>query len=175
MRAIVALVVAAATVVAGCGSVAKESSGSDGSRAEPEKSSPSSSTTKPSPTGSAEARRGRVIKTASSEFGPMLFDRSGQAIYLFAKEKTSKPECYGACAEAWPPVLTKGTPQARGDARSELLGTTPRKDGSKQVTYKGHPLYFYAHENKFEVLCHNITENGGLWLVVTPKGDPAPA
>ena len=115
-----------------------------------------------------------MIKTASSEFGPMLFDRSGQAIYLFAKEKTSKPECYGACAEAWPPVLTKGSPQARGETRSELLGTTPRRDGSKQVTYKGHPLYFYAHENKFEVLCHNITENGGLWLVVTPKGDPAP-
>ena len=104
----------------------------------------------------------------------MLFDRSGQAIYLFAKEKTSKPECYGACAEAWPPVLTEGSPQARGDTRSELLGTTPRRDGSKQVTYKGHPLYFYAHEGKNEVLCHNITENGGLWLVVTPKGDPAP-
>ncbi len=104
----------------------------------------------------------------------MLFDRSGQAIYLFAKEKTNKPECYGACAKAWPPVTTKDSPQARGATRSELLGTTPRKDGSKQVTYKGHPLYFYAHEGKNEVLCHNITENGGLWLVVTPKGDPAP-
>jgi predicted lipoprotein with Yx(FWY)xxD motif len=105
----------------------------------------------------------------------MLFDRSGQAIYLFAKERTSRPQCYGSCANAWPPVLTKSSPQARGDVRSGLLGTTSRKDGSKQVTYKGHPLYFYAHEGKNEVLCHNITENGGLWLVVTPKGDPAPA
>lgn len=174
MRTVVALVVATATVVAGCGSADKESSGSGGTKAEPEQSSPSSSFTKPSPTHSAEARRGAVIKTASSEFGTMLFDRSGQAIYLFAKERTSKPECYGACATAWPPVLTKGTPQARGDTQSELLGTTPRKDGTKQVTYKGHPLYFYAHEGKNEVLCHNITENGGLWLVVTPKGDPAP-
>ena len=115
-----------------------------------------------------------MIKTADSDFGTMLFDRSGQAIYLFAKEKTSKPECYGACAEAWPPVLTEGAPQARGDTRSGLLGTTRRSDGTSQVTYKGHPLYFYAHEGKNQVLCHNITENGGLWLVVTPKGDPAP-
>ena len=175
MRAIVALVVATATVVAGCGSADKESSGFGRDEApRPSSRRRRPSTTKPAPTSSAEARSGRVIKTAYSEFGPMLFDRSGQAIYLFAKEKTSKPECYGACAEAWPPVLTKGSPQARGDTRSELLGTTPRRDGSKQVTYKGHPLYFYAHENKFEVLCHNITENGGLWLVVTPKGDPAP-
>ncbi len=174
MRTIVALVVATATVVAGCGSADKESSGAGGTKPQTEQSAPSSAATKPAPSKSTAARSGRVIKTASSEFGPMLFDRSGQAIYLFAKEKTSKPECYGACAEAWPPVLTKGSPQARGDTRSDLLGTTPRKDGSKQVTYKGHPLYFYAHENKYEVLCHNVTENGGLWLVVTPKGDPAP-
>jgi predicted lipoprotein with Yx(FWY)xxD motif len=174
MRVIVGLVVATTTVVAGCGSAEKKSSGSGGTKPETEQSSPSSSTTEPAPSSSAEARRGRVIKTASSEFGPMLFDRSGQAIYLFAKERTSKPECYGACAKAWPPVLTKGSPQARGETRSGLLGTTPRRDGSKQVTYKGHPLYFYAHEGKNEVLCHNITENGGLWLVVTPKGDPAP-
>ena len=174
MRAIVALVVATAMVVAGCGSADKESAGSGGTKAEPEQSSPS--TTKPAPTSSAEARRGRVIKTASSEFGPMLFDRSGQAIYLFAKEKTSKPECYGACAEAWPPVLTKGSPQARGE--TEVWGLTRHHpaQGRQQARSptRGHPLYFYAHENKFEVLCHNITENGGLWLVVTPKGDPAP-
>ena len=174
MRAIVGLVVATATVVAGCGSVDSQSSGSDGTKSEAEKSSPSSSPTEPAPTSSAKAGNGRVIKTADSEFGTMLFDRSGQAIYLFQEEKTSKPECYGACAQAWPPVLTEGTPQARGDTRSELLGTTRRTDGTSQVTYKGHPLYFYAHEGKNQVLCHNITENGGLWLVVTPKGDPAP-
>jgi len=176
MRAIVGMVVATATVVAGCGSAEPSSDGPSSGRtsSEAETRSPESSTTRPSPTGSAEAPRGRVVKTAPSEFGPMLFDRSDQAIYLFAKEKTGKPECYGACAEAWPPVLTEGSPQARGDTSSELLGTTRRTDGSSQVTYKGHPLYFYAHEGKGQVLCHNITEYGGLWLVVTPKGDPAP-
>jgi predicted lipoprotein with Yx(FWY)xxD motif len=103
----------------------------------------------------------------------MLFDASGQAIYLFDKERTGAPACYGACAKAWPPVLTEGRPQGVGDVRARLLGTTKRKDGSLQVTYGGHPLYFYAHEGKNEVLCHNVAEFGGLWLVVTPAGEPA--
>jgi predicted lipoprotein with Yx(FWY)xxD motif len=103
----------------------------------------------------------------------MLFDRTGQAIYLFDKEATRSSECYGACARAWPPVLTTGRPRGSGAIRDQLLGTTRRKDGSQQVTYDGHPLYFYAHEGKNEVLCHNVSEFGGLWLVVTPSGEPA--
>ena len=114
-----------------------------------------------------------MIQTAGSAYGSMLFDRSGQAIYLFDRETTDTPQCYGACAEAWPPVLTRGVPQPSGAARSALLGTTSRTDGSRQVTYDGHPLYFYAHEGPNEVLCHNVSEFGGLWLVVTPGGDPA--
>jgi predicted lipoprotein with Yx(FWY)xxD motif len=113
------------------------------------------------------------VKTAGSRFGTMLFDGSGQAIYLFGKETTSRPECYSACAEAWPPVLTAGRPRGLGDVRSQLLGTVRRTDGSSQVTYAGHPLYYYAHEGKNEVLCHNVTGFGGLWLVVTPSGEPA--
>jgi predicted lipoprotein with Yx(FWY)xxD motif len=103
----------------------------------------------------------------------MLFDASGQAIYLFDKERTGAPACYGACAKAWPPVLTEGRPRGVGDVRARLLGTTKRRDGSLQVTYGGHPLYFYAHEGKNEVLCHNVAEFGGLWLVVTPAGEAA--
>jgi predicted lipoprotein with Yx(FWY)xxD motif len=104
----------------------------------------------------------------------MLFDRAGQAIYLFDKESTSRARCYGGCAEAWPPVLTDGVPRAGGAARTDLLGTTRRRDGSTQVTYAGHPLYYYAHEGPGQVLCHDVVEFGGRWLVVTPSGDPAP-
>ena len=178
MRAIVALVLTAGVVLTGCGSsdTPSQSSQSSGeASSEAENTSPSPSATKPTPTRAPDAGKGSVIKTASSDFGTMLFDRSGQAIYLFAKERTSKPECYGACAKAWPPVLTEGSPQAHGDTRSGLLSTTRRSDGTSQVTYKGHPLYFYAHEGKHQVLCHNVDEYGGLWLVVTPKGEPAPA
>ena len=103
----------------------------------------------------------------------MLFDRLGQAIYLFDREATRRAECYGACAKAWPPVLTKGAPRASGDVRAALLGTTERDDGSTQITYAGHPLYYYAHEGPNQVLCHNVREFGGLWLVVTPAGEPA--
>ena len=64
--------------------------------------------------------------------------------------------------------------QAKGSVKSDLLGTTRRSDGATQVTYAGHPLYFYAHEGKYQVLCHDIEEYGGTWLVVQPDGVPAP-
>ena len=104
----------------------------------------------------------------------MLYDASGQAIYLFDAERSTRPECYDECADAWPPVLTKGKPQAEGAVQSDLLGVTRRSDGATQVTYAGHPLYFYADEGKYEVLCHDVEGFGGTWLVVQPDGDAAP-
>jgi len=104
----------------------------------------------------------------------MLYDGSGQAIYLFDAEPTTRPVCYDDCAVAWPPVLTTGEPVGKGRVKSDLLGTTGRRDGTTQVTYAGHPLYFYADEGKYEVLCHNIEGFGGTWLVVQPDGQPAP-
>ena len=122
---------------------------------------------------SPAAAAGTTITTGDSDFGAMLFDASKQAIYLFDAETTSRPECYDACAEAWPPVLTSGAPRVAGAARADLLGTTKRRDGTTQVTYAGHPLYYYAHERPGQVLCHDVDEYGGLWLVVTPSGRPA--
>ena len=134
----------------------------------------SSSAPSPPPSPSPSAEPGVTVTTDASDFGPMLFDARGQAIYLFDRETTAEPGCYDECAAAWPPVLTSGEPRAAGDARTDLLGTTERDDGSVQVTYAGHPLYFYAHEDPGQVLCHDVTEFGGVWLVVTPAGTPAP-
>lgn len=117
------------------------------------------------------AKPGTEITVSSSQFGEIILDGENQAIYLFDAETTSKPECYGACAEAWPPVLTEGEPEASGAAEQKLLGTTKRDDGTIQVTYAGQPLYYYAHEGPGEVLCHNVSEFGGLWLVLDAKGD----
>jgi predicted lipoprotein with Yx(FWY)xxD motif len=136
--------------------------------------SPESTEPAPSPTRTRSARPGTRIRVADSEFGPMLFDTSGQAIYLFDKEERPRSECYGACAADWPPVLTDGEPLAVRGARQGLLGTTKRRDGSVQVTYAGHPLYFYAHEDPWQVLCHDFVEYGGTWYVVQPGGDAAP-
>lgn len=165
-----------AVLVAGCG--ASGSRGSDQARSTPTKQSmqspsPASPPPDESVSPSGASARGTIVKTAGSEFGTMLFDRRGQAIYLFDKESTSRPDCYGACAKAWPPVLTDGEPRAGGRVRAGLLGTTERRGGATQVSYAGHPLYYYAHESPNEVLCHNVTEFGGLWLVVRPNGEPA--
>ncbi len=71
---------------------------------------------------------------------------------------------------AWPPLLAKGKPRAGDGARKGLLGTTRRRDGRLQVTYAGHPLYYYVEDAPGRILCHNVDEFGGLWLVVKPNG-----
>ena len=119
-------------------------------------------------------RSGTKIIAAASDFGTILFDASGQAIYLFDVEDTTEPRCYGTCADAWPPVLTDGAPVAGQRVKDSLLGTTKRTDGTSQVTYNGHPLYFYAHERRHEVKCHDVFLNGGTWYAVHPEGHPAP-
>lgn len=152
--------------------------GSGSSAATPAGPSGSPSTTPDGPSATpapGAGPAGTVVTTAVSDYGPMLFDATGQAIYLFDRERSTRPQCYGPCAEAWPPVLTSGAPRPRGAAVADLLGTVRRRDGTTQVTYAGHPLYFYAHEGKHQVLCHDVREFGGLWLVVTPRGRPAPS
>ena len=116
---------------------------------------------------------GTEIVAAESQYGSILFDSKQQAIYLFDKERSGASECYGACAEAWPPVLTDGEPRVGAGVDAKLLGTTERDDGSTQVTYAGHPLYYYVDDPRGEVLCQNVEEFGGTWLVVEPGGDPA--
>lgn len=120
-----------------------------------------------------KATTGAVITSGNSEFGMMLFSEKGQAIYIWQLEESTKAECYGDCAELWPPVLTEGTPRATGSVSNDLLGTTKRTDGTTQVTYNGHPLYYYAHEGVGEVKCHNIKTHGGLWWVIQPNGNRA--
>lgn len=115
-----------------------------------------------------------VITIASSQYGPVLFDGSGQAIYTFGADQAGEPTCYADCAGAWPPVLTTGPPVGRGGVKAELLGVAARRDGSNQVTYGGKPLYFYGREGKHVVLCHNVREFGGLWLAITETGSAAP-
>jgi predicted lipoprotein with Yx(FWY)xxD motif len=113
---------------------------------------------------------GTTITIGDSEFGRMLFDSRRQAIYIFENDPKGRSVCTGECAEAWPPVFTKGEPKAGKGVRESLLGTVKRRDGKLQVTYAGKPLYFYAHEKPGEVRCHNIDLNGGFWWVVGPTG-----
>ena len=158
-------------VAAGCGAP-------DPAATEPEPSDTGSSASSPRAERSRKPQPtpepGTVVTAGESPFGRMLFDDRGQAIYLFERERDGRPACYDACAAAWPPVLTEGPPVARGGLRPALLDVVERRDGSRQVTYGGWPLYFYAHEDPGEVLCHDVVLNGGLWLAIGPDGGALP-
>jgi predicted lipoprotein with Yx(FWY)xxD motif len=122
-------------------------------------------------TSSRSSGKGTRVKVMSSRYGRMLFDGNGRALYLFTRERTSRSRCYGDCAKAWPPFFTKGKPKARSGVKSSLLGTTRRRDGRLQVTYGGHPLYYYVTDRKpGQVTCQDVAEFGGTWLVVSPSG-----
>lgn len=119
------------------------------------------------------AGAGTTVTVRRSRFGRVLFDGRNRVLYLFTRETSKTPRCYGDCAKAWPPVLTSGRPKAGSGARSSLLGTTRRSDGKLQVTYRGRPLYYYVHDGPGQILCHDVFEFGGRWLVVTPSGRAA--
>jgi predicted lipoprotein with Yx(FWY)xxD motif len=172
MRRITMLSIAAAVALAGCGG------DDDGTRtpsaaAEPE----------PEPTaavqdeGTQPARArpaGTRLQARGSEFGRMLFDSRRQAVYIFENDPKGRSVCHGECARAWPPVITDGPPVAGRGIRRSLLGTIRRRGGKRQVTYAGKPLYYYAHEGRGEVRCHNVNLNGGFWWVVGPNGKRRP-
>jgi predicted lipoprotein with Yx(FWY)xxD motif len=146
------------------------SCGSDSTDTAP---APAADAAPPAPKAAPESKpkRGTRVTIRGSDYGPILTDARGHTLYLFTRESTSKSRCYGACATAWPPLQANGTPGAAGSARDTLVGTTRRRDGSRQVTYAGHPVYLYAGETKAgQVLCQNVAEFGGTWLVVKRDG-----
>jgi predicted lipoprotein with Yx(FWY)xxD motif len=103
----------------------------------------------------------------------VLFDRAGRVLYLFARDRGKASTCYGGCAATWPPYTVKSAPKAGVGVRSGLLGTTRRRDGSLQVTYAGHPLYYFTGDARpGQITCQNASSFGGLWLVVNPSGTP---
>ena len=172
MRIVVALLAALALALAACGGDDDEETSAGGGTVAGGEEPAAGGEPKSNADKQEQDRPGVTITTGSSQFGEILFDGDQQAIYLFDKETSSEPDCYGDCAVAWPPVLTDGDPQAAGGIDSKLLGTTEREDGTTQVTYNGHPLYYYEDDGKGEVLCHNVSEFGGLWLVLDRSGDP---
>jgi predicted lipoprotein with Yx(FWY)xxD motif len=161
------LVIAALLAVSACGDEEEQAT----TGAEPTRTAePTATATRAAAEAEPAARRGTKIVLAGSEFGSMLFNAKKQAIYIFERDSKRKTVCYGECAKAWPPVYTKGAPVAGKGVRTRLLGTIRRRDGRRQVTYAGKPLYFYAHEGPGQVLCHDVNLNGGYWWVVGPSG-----
>jgi predicted lipoprotein with Yx(FWY)xxD motif len=120
----------------------------------------------------AQPPRGPRVTLRDSQFGPVLFDGRNRALYLFTRDPRRKTRCYAACADAWPPFYAKGRPRAGRGVDPDLLGTIERRDGRRQVTYKGQALYFYVDDPRGQVLCNDVFEFGGTWYAVDAKGNP---
>ncbi len=110
------------------------------------------------------------VSVRSTEYGTALFGPSGKVLYVFGADRGSTSNCYGVCAAAWPPLLTTARPLAGVGAEAKLLGMTKRKDGRLQVTYNGHPLYYYSADTVGKVMCQHANMHGGLWLIIKPNG-----
>jgi predicted lipoprotein with Yx(FWY)xxD motif len=112
-----------------------------------------------------------TVKTRHGKLGTFLVAANGKSLYLFEKDKTTKSTCYGQCAKFWPPLLTTRKAKVGGKARRSLLGTTRRRDGKRQVTYKGHPLYFYSEDSgPGDTAGEGLHFFGGGWYVLAPNG-----
>jgi len=117
-----------------------------------------------------------VITTASSSAGTILTDGSGRAVYLWVADSNGKSVCSGACAGAWPPVMASGTVTAAGSAKSGDLGSITRSDGSKQVTYNGHPLYYFVGDSGSGTASGQGSDQfGAKWWLVSPAGSDVTA
>ncbi len=99
-----------------------------------------------------------------------LTDGDGRALYLWVADTGTESTCTGACADAWPPLLTEGAPTSEGAAKSQALGTTSRADGATQVTYDGHPLYYYVEDQGSDVSGQGSDGFGAKWWLVQPSG-----
>ncbi|MEA2643329.1 MAG: hypothetical protein QOG08_355 [Chloroflexota bacterium] len=135
---------------------------------------PSATAPSPSPAASpsSPATAGATIMVATdSKLGAILVDGNGKTVYLFVADQGTASTCYTSCATVWPPVLTTGAPAAGTGATASLLGTTTRTDGKVEVTYAGHPLYYFIQDKKAgDTTGQGVNGFGGLWWVLSPAG-----
>jgi predicted lipoprotein with Yx(FWY)xxD motif len=117
------------------------------------------------------ASRAATVSTAKTNLGKIIVNGNGRTLYLFEKDKRGKSACSGACASYWPPLITHGKPMAAGGAKQALLGTINRSNGSRQVTYAGHPVYTYLLDTKRgQTKGEGSTLFGAGWDALSPGG-----
>jgi predicted lipoprotein with Yx(FWY)xxD motif len=121
--------------------------------------------TAPAPAGAGQ------IKVARTSLGSFLTDGQGRTLYLFTRDGTNMPSCSGGCTSVWPPLTSSAAIQAGTGASSSLLGTATDAAGKTQVTYNGHPLYYYVGDvNPGQTNGEQLNQFGGLWYAVSPSG-----
>jgi predicted lipoprotein with Yx(FWY)xxD motif len=111
-----------------------------------------------------------TVKTGETDLGTFLTDADGMTLYSFGADQDGESTCYDDCAASWPAVTVSGDPSAASGVDASKLGTTERTDGTVQVTYGGHPLYYFASDSAPGDT--NGQGVGDVWYVVSPEGDP---
>jgi predicted lipoprotein with Yx(FWY)xxD motif len=118
----------------------------------------------------ASPRHAKVVLRSTS-LGRVLVDARGHTLYLFGADRSKKSACYAQCAAVWPPYLTGGAPLVGSGVKKALLTTAKRKDGTLQVAYAGHPLYFFSGDKGAgQSNGEGITYFGGTWYAVGAAG-----
>jgi predicted lipoprotein with Yx(FWY)xxD motif len=113
-----------------------------------------------------------VVTTHTGPDGTYLTDSTGKTLYLFAADTGTTSTCAGQCATFWPPLVTSGAPTAGSGVTASMLSTTKRADGTTQVDYNGHPLYYFAGDKAVgQTTGQGINQSGGLWWLVAPNGN----
>jgi predicted lipoprotein with Yx(FWY)xxD motif len=156
-----AAVAAAATLIAaGCGSSTKTESTAAGS---------AGATTSPASSSSPSAA---ALSSKSTSLGTILVAGPKQmTVYLFEGDKGTTSACSGGCASVWPPVTASASSQVGGGLEASKLGTTTRSDGTKQLTYAGHPLYYFAQDTEAgQTKGQGINSFGAHWYVLGTSG-----
>jgi predicted lipoprotein with Yx(FWY)xxD motif len=115
-----------------------------------------------------------TLASANSKLGQILVDSQGRSLYLFEADTSPTSTCTSAgCVAEWPPFLANGMPQAGGGLVAGKVATTARPDGHQQVTYSGHPLYYFAGDTQAGTTAgQGLNDNGGAWYVVGTDGAP---
>jgi len=126
-----------------------------------------------SPAATIQASKTTVsLRAISGIPGKVLAGSNGRTLYLFEADKNGKSTCSGACAAGWPPDTVTGTPHAGSGVKQSLLSTIKRADGTKQVTYNGHPLYYFAGDTSAgDDNGQGSKAFGADWYVVNASGD----
>ena len=117
--------------------------------------------------------RSATVKVAHSHLGKILVDSRGRTLYVLSADRTRKSTCFGACAQAWPPLRASHKPTVGKGLKASKVGTIKRSDGKRQVTYNGHPLYRFVQDTKAgQTNGQGIVAFGGRWTVVSQAGRP---
>lgn len=117
-----------------------------------------------------------TVETHSGPLGTYLTGAAGKSLYMFASDTPQQSSCTGQCLTFWPPLTTTGAPTASAGASASMLGTITGSDGAKQVTYDGHPLYYFAEDKAAgEITGQGSNGFGAKWWLLAPSGKPITA